>query len=398
MSPVIRSPTTCEPVSDASTRSVPSVRLIVAPKLTCSSRIGRSSRGSTALSAPSSEIVTGSGSWITRPASSSISVGVPQPIFTIGPNTYWPGAVGKTASISARIGAAWAIASSGNMIESSDPLRTASPSASSSSPRSMPTSPPTPLSVKPKPSWIPVNVAARLRNRDQRPGAPGICGLEDADRHQADAEHLELADAGVAADLGVEVEEAAAADHAGDVDAEAHPGGQNDAERDVEGAGVAGAEPKRELGSKPVDGERDRSERAGEGCHRLDRELRRRAAAEREREVHAVHPHAADGELGVEREREPCLGTEPDAGQARPRQPEWDVDPQLRVAEHRAQEAVQGAGAEHQPEALELGSERQLETVGAVVQAEREEHAPQLDPDPAGLAEQHLRRVEWDGQ
>ena len=132
-----------------------------------------SSRGSTALNAPSSDTVSGSGSWIATPASSSTTVGVPQPTFTIGPNTYWPAAEGKIESISDRISAASAIAFSGNRIASSDPERTASPSASSSRPRSIPTSPPTPLRVKPKPSWTAGKRAARLRNSDQPSGELG---------------------------------------------------------------------------------------------------------------------------------------------------------------------------------------------------------------------------------
>ncbi len=60
-----------------------------------------------------------------------------------------------------------AIGSSGNRIVSSEPERTADPRASTSIARLIPATPPTPVSVNPKPSWIDGRSRNRAKNIDQ---------------------------------------------------------------------------------------------------------------------------------------------------------------------------------------------------------------------------------------
>ena len=78
-----------------------------------------------------------------------ISVGVPQPIFAIGPMRNVPGFGGKIARRSLRIFGAFAMTSVGNRMLLTAPVRTPSASGSSSTPRLSPSRPPTPISVKP---------------------------------------------------------------------------------------------------------------------------------------------------------------------------------------------------------------------------------------------------------
>ena len=97
---------------------------------------------------------TGSGTSRITPTSSVISVGVPHPTLSIGPNTYRSFAGGKIVRMSLMICAASRTGSGGNRIESRWCARIASRSASSTIVRLIPARPPKPFSVNPNPSWI----------------------------------------------------------------------------------------------------------------------------------------------------------------------------------------------------------------------------------------------------
>ena len=87
MSPDRAKPTTCESWRLASIASVPAVTSITPATSRCSSTSAMSGVGRIAVIDPSTTMTTGSGSWMTTPTWASISVGVPQPIRTIGPKT-----------------------------------------------------------------------------------------------------------------------------------------------------------------------------------------------------------------------------------------------------------------------------------------------------------------------
>ena len=89
-------------------------------------------------------------------------------MMTIAPNTYDPVSSGKNASRLPRMRSASFAASFGNRTASSCPLRAPSPSATGSSVRLIPSSPPMPLSVNPKPSWIGVKLAVTLTSIENR--------------------------------------------------------------------------------------------------------------------------------------------------------------------------------------------------------------------------------------
>ena len=76
-------------------------------------------------------------------------VGVPQPSWTMGPNRKRPGAGGKIACRSLTICGALRIGSWGKRTEPSEPLRRPARRVSTATVRLTPTSPPTPLRVKP---------------------------------------------------------------------------------------------------------------------------------------------------------------------------------------------------------------------------------------------------------
>ena len=92
-----------------------------------------------------------------------MSVGVPQPSFAIGPIRNVPCCGGKIVRRSLMIRGAFATTSVGNMIPLIAPVRTPSMSGSRRIVRLRPSSPPTPMSMKPKPSWMP---AAELGGDD----------------------------------------------------------------------------------------------------------------------------------------------------------------------------------------------------------------------------------------
>ena len=109
--------------------------------------------GSRISTLPSTAMIR-SGSAITMPSWAVISVGLPQPICTTGPNTVLPSLSGNHTSRPASTASASSSMSSGNRIESIAPVRRSAASASTSIVRCSASSPPTPISVKPKLSGI----------------------------------------------------------------------------------------------------------------------------------------------------------------------------------------------------------------------------------------------------
>ena len=85
------------------------------------------------------------------PSDRLTSVGVPQPIFAIGPIRKVPCCGGKKARRSLMMRGALAMTSCGNMTTLIAPVRTPSTSAGRFIVRLSPSRPPTPSSVKPKP-------------------------------------------------------------------------------------------------------------------------------------------------------------------------------------------------------------------------------------------------------
>ena len=83
------------------------------------------------------------------PTETLTSVGVPQPIFAIGPIRKMPCCGGKNALRSDRMRGALATTSRGNMTDSIAPVRTPAMIASSRIPRLSPINPPTASSVNP---------------------------------------------------------------------------------------------------------------------------------------------------------------------------------------------------------------------------------------------------------
>ena len=108
--------------------------------------------------------------------------------------------------------------------------------------RLRPSSPPTPISVKPKPSWMPVPNSAVMMISSEKPGWPSGSFVVMRPMALSDEEFAddELERAGVLALVEVEVEIAAALDDAG-VDRQADAVRRLEAEREVERAEVAAA-------------------------------------------------------------------------------------------------------------------------------------------------------------
>ena len=95
----------------------------------------------------------GSGSSRMTATEAVRTVGVPQPISTIGPNRKRPSAVGKSVSSWPRICDALAMAFFGNMKLSLPAFFTAAPRVhSTEAERCTASRPPTPFSVKPQPN------------------------------------------------------------------------------------------------------------------------------------------------------------------------------------------------------------------------------------------------------
>ena len=142
--------------------------------------------------------------------------------------------------------------------------------------------PPTPLSVKPKPSWIGGELAEHEQQQRPAVGAAGELGGEDADRLDRDRAEAELEDAGVLALVGVEVEVAAALDHAG-VEREADPRGRLEGEAEVGRAEVAAVVGEGERGGRAhaLDGHRERSELGADRARGLELEPVGREASPR---------------------------------------------------------------------------------------------------------------------
>ena len=120
------------------------------------------------------------------------------------------------------------------------PVRTPCASGSSSIARLRPSRPPTPISVKPKPSWKPGLNSAVMMISSEKPGVPsGQLRVDQADRlERQEVGDRQLERAGVLALVEVEEEVAAALDDAG-VDGEADAVRRLEAEREVGRAEVA---------------------------------------------------------------------------------------------------------------------------------------------------------------
>ena len=89
----------------------------------------------------------------------------------MGPNTNRPSATGNASLRLPMISTAWATGSGGNSRDSSPPVCSWLRSTSGAIVRFAPTSPPTPLRVKPNPSWIGGNSAVMI-SRSENPLRP----------------------------------------------------------------------------------------------------------------------------------------------------------------------------------------------------------------------------------
>jgi len=118
--------------------------------------------GSAADTVPSSTSRTGAGTSSSSATVASTMVGVPQPIRAAGPTTWRPWAAGKYLARSVSTRAAWAAGSSAKKMSPMPSPRSAARNASVSTRRWIPISPPTPSSVKPRPSWIGWNCAEMI--------------------------------------------------------------------------------------------------------------------------------------------------------------------------------------------------------------------------------------------
>ena len=230
---------------------------------------------------------------------------------------------------------------------------------------------------------------------EQRPGVRRArdLGVEDAGGDDAHAEQLELGDTGVAAGLGVDVQEAAPADHARHVDADAEAVREDHREGDVERADIAVHEPDRELYAECVGGERDRPERPRDRGHGPQRDLGRLARVQPQREIHPVDAYAGDREPRTQRDLEAHSGRDAQAGAVGQGDSEGHLEARLEIAEHRAEEVVERGPGEHERQPVGPHPESQLELPVDLVDVEREGDARQLEADAARLAEHHARRV-----
>ena len=170
MSPVRVKPTSRLSKRLALNHTSPRSKSMPPAKLTCSRSSGASSAGMLTRSTP---MMTSDGTGMSRttPISSEIIVGVPQPSLPIGATTKWPSASGKIVLMSLAIRLMLATTSCGNRIEFTAPVRTPAISAGVSRVRLRLSRPPTPIRVKPKPSWIGVNSAV-TSTRKAKPSRP----------------------------------------------------------------------------------------------------------------------------------------------------------------------------------------------------------------------------------
>jgi hypothetical protein len=116
-------------------------------KVSCSSSTGSSAVGRFTASRP--RITTFPGISMMTPRDTLMSVGVPHPSFAMGPIRNLPLTGGKIARRSLRMRGAFSMMLVGKRIPLTAPVRTPSASGSSSTARLRPSSPPTPMSVKP---------------------------------------------------------------------------------------------------------------------------------------------------------------------------------------------------------------------------------------------------------
>ena len=128
------------------------------------------------------------------PSDRLTSVGVPQPSLAIGPMRKVPCCGGKNVRRSLMIRGALATTSCGNITLRSRSVRTPSTSAGRFIVRLSPSRPPTPSSVNPKPSWMPVPNSAVMMISSEKPvRAVRHPGRDEADRlDRDDAGEVEL--------------------------------------------------------------------------------------------------------------------------------------------------------------------------------------------------------------
>ena len=106
------------------------------------------------------------------PSDAVTSVGVPQPSLAIGPMRNVPCSGGKNRLQVADDLRGVGDDVCGNITLSIDPVRTPSAICSSFIVRLSPSSPPTPMSVNPKPSWIGVPNSAVMMISSEKPSDP----------------------------------------------------------------------------------------------------------------------------------------------------------------------------------------------------------------------------------
>ena len=120
-------------------------------KLICNLSSGASSLGRMHLMMPSITIF-GSGNSTITPSSALMSVGVPHPILAMRPMTKPPSLIGKICLMSLMMRWMLPTTSSGKSMLRMAPVRSPTRIGSTSMPRLMPSIPPTPSKVNPKPN------------------------------------------------------------------------------------------------------------------------------------------------------------------------------------------------------------------------------------------------------
>ena len=137
---------------------------------TCSTTTAASSVGSATRRRP--RMTTLPGISMITPSATEMSVGVPQPILAIGPMRNMPSRGGKIARRSLRILGAFSMMFVGKRMLLMAPVRIPLASGSRSMPRLRPRRPPTPIRVKPYPSWKPGLNSAVMMASSENPGWP----------------------------------------------------------------------------------------------------------------------------------------------------------------------------------------------------------------------------------
>ena len=136
---------------------------------------GNAGSGTATRTRPITTTRSGSGSVNASARSSETSsLGVPQPSFTVGPNTCCPRVTGNSAPAWRAICGASPIGSFGASTSPAVPARIASRNAATSTSRCNPSSPPIPDSVNPNPSGIGANRPATVTSSEKPSPPSGI--------------------------------------------------------------------------------------------------------------------------------------------------------------------------------------------------------------------------------